>query len=65
MSPSAVPVIKHIIRGSQAAEMRALCEEVLASTSARDASALVVAAMRRRFPEHLRHGGGAASEGDD
>ncbi|MBK8266029.1 MAG: phosphoenolpyruvate--protein phosphotransferase [Nannocystis sp.] len=65
MSPSAVPVIKHIIRGSQAAEMRALCEEVLASNSARDASALVVAAMRRRFPEHLRHGGGAASEGDD
>ena len=59
MSPSAVPVIKHIIRGSQAAEMRALAEAVLAAPRARDAGELVLAAMHERFPEHLRHGGGA------
>ncbi|HRI08646.1 MAG TPA: hypothetical protein PKW35_12570, partial [Nannocystaceae bacterium] len=64
MSPSAVPVIKHIIRGSTATEMRALADAVLASTRARDAVEKVVAAMRSRFPEHLRHGGGEVGEGE-
>lgn len=63
MQPSAIPVIKHIIRSSHSAEMKALAEQVLATHSAREAEELVLAAMRARFPEHLRHGGGEGSEG--
>lgn len=65
MSPSAIPVIKHILRGSTAAEMRALAAEVLQTSDGRVADELVLAAMRARFPEHLRHGGGrSAVEGE-
>ncbi|HGG58111.1 MAG TPA: phosphoenolpyruvate--protein phosphotransferase, partial [Nannocystis exedens] len=66
MSPSAVPVIKNIIRGSSVAEMDALTARVLETKTAREASQLVLEAMHARFPEHLQHGGGRDSvqEGD-
>ncbi|HGG57491.1 MAG TPA: phosphoenolpyruvate--protein phosphotransferase, partial [Nannocystis exedens] len=66
MSPSAVPVIKNIIRGSSAAEMDALTARVLETKTAREANQLVLEAMHARFPEHLQHGGGRDSvqEGD-
>ncbi len=65
MSPSAVPVIKNIIRGSSVAEMDALTARVLGTKTAREANHLVLEAMQVRFPEHLQHGGGrAVQEGD-
>jgi phosphotransferase system enzyme I (PtsI) len=63
MHPSAIPVIKHIIRSSKSDEMKALADAVLAVDSARDAEEIVLATMRARFPEHLRHGGGEGEGG--
>ncbi len=61
MSPSAVPVIKHIIRGSSSTEMAELTARVLCTKTASEASELVLEVMRERFPEHLKHGGGRSS----
>lgn len=61
MSPSAVPVIKHIIRGSSSTEMAELTARVLCTKTASGASELVLEVMRERFPEHLKHGGGRSS----
>ena len=58
MHPSAIPVIKHIIRTSRSDEMRELADKVLACESASEAEEVVLTTMRARFPEHLRHGGG-------
>ena len=58
MHPSAIPVIKHIIRTSRSDEMRELADKVLACESASEAEEVVLTTMRVRFPEHLRHGGG-------
>ena len=58
MHPSAIPVIKHIIRTSRSDEMRALADRVLGCESASEAEDIVLTTMRARFPEHLRHGGG-------
>lgn len=63
MHPSAIPVIKHIIRSSQTDEMKALAERVLQVDSASEAEEIVLATMRARFPEHLRHGGGEGEGG--
>jgi phosphotransferase system enzyme I (PtsI) len=63
MHPSAIPVIKHIIRSSKSDEMKALADAVLAVHSAREAEEIVLATMRARFPEHLRHGGGEGEGG--
>lgn len=63
MHPSAIPVIKHIIRSSKSDEMKALADAVLAADSAREAEEIVLATMRARFPEHLRHGGGEGEGG--
>lgn len=63
MHPSAIPVIKHIIRTSRSDEMRALADRVLECDSASEAEEIVLATMRARFPEHLRHGGGEAEGG--
>ncbi|MCA9658098.1 MAG: phosphoenolpyruvate--protein phosphotransferase [Myxococcales bacterium] len=67
MSPSALPVIKHIIRQSSAAEMDALTAAVLEARTAREADEIVLEVMRERFPEHLKHGGGRSAlvEEDD
>ena len=59
MHPSAIPVIKNIIRSSTSAEMKALAERALQAQSGKEAEELVFAAMHARFPEHLLHGGGA------
>lgn len=58
MHPSAIPVIKNIIRSSELAEMEALAREVLETEDVADAERAVLRVMRARFPEHLEHGGG-------
>jgi phosphoenolpyruvate-protein phosphotransferase (PTS system enzyme I) len=58
MHPSAIPVIKNIIRGSSLEDMRRLAEEVLAADDVDQAERAVLREMRARFPEHLEHGGG-------
>lgn len=58
MHPSAIPVIKNIIRASDISEMEALAQEVLAYEDVSDAERAVLRVMRARFPEHLEHGGG-------
>lgn len=58
MHPSAIPVIKNIIRGSDHAEMVDLAQKVLEFEDVADAERLVLRTMRARFPEHLDHGGG-------
>lgn len=58
MHPSAVPVIKNIIRSSDLPQMEALAAEVLGVEDVSDAERIVIKAMRERFPEHLEHGGG-------
>lgn len=58
MHPSAVPVIKNIIRASDFGEMKALADRVLACEDVDDAERAVISTMRGRFPEHLQHGGG-------
>lgn len=60
MHPSAIPVIKNIIRSSDHADMVALAEQVLELEDVADAERLVLREMRARFPEHLDHGGGQA-----
>lgn len=57
MHPSAVPVIKNIIRGSASEEMQALAGRVLEAPDAETAEAIVRETMASRFSEHLRHGG--------
>ncbi|MEM7151854.1 MAG: phosphoenolpyruvate--protein phosphotransferase [Myxococcota bacterium] len=58
MHPSAIPVIKNIIRSSDIQEMEALAERVLAAPDVDEAERLVLSVMSERFPEHLEHGGG-------
>ena len=65
MHPSAIPVIKSIIRASDTAEMRKLAQEVLKVEDDEDAERLVLRTMEARFPEHLRHGGGEGGESVD
>ena len=64
MHPSAIPVIKNIIRQSTAVEMKALAERLMQEESGRRAEQIVLEAMRGRFAEHLLHGGGQAADGD-
>ncbi|MEM9458767.1 MAG: phosphoenolpyruvate--protein phosphotransferase [Myxococcota bacterium] len=58
MHPSAIPVIKNIIRSSEIQEMESLAQQVLEAPDVDDAERMVLAVMRERFPEHLQHGGG-------
>jgi len=58
MHPSAIPVIKNIIRGSSLPEMEALARDVLDAEDVDEAEAMVLEVMQARFPEHLLHGGG-------
>lgn len=58
MHPSAIPVIKNIIRSSDYEDMVSLVGEVLEVEDVDDAERLVLGKMRTRFPEHLDHGGG-------
>lgn len=58
MHPSAIPVIKNIIRSSDYEDMVSLVGEVLEVEDVDDAERLVLGKMRARFPEHLDHGGG-------
>lgn len=58
MHPSAIPVIKNIIRSSDLADMKALADAVLEFEDVADAERKVLKLMRARFPEHLDHGGG-------
>ncbi|MBV1861872.1 MAG: phosphoenolpyruvate--protein phosphotransferase [Nannocystaceae bacterium] len=58
MHPSAIPVIKNIIRSSDYDDMVSLVSEVLELEDVDDAERLVLGKMRARFPEHLDHGGG-------
>lgn len=58
MHPSAIPVIKNIIRGSTLSDMESLAREVLDFEDADDAERRVLEIMESRFPEHLLHGGG-------
>jgi len=58
MHPSAIPVIKNIIRGSTLSDMESLAREVLDADDADDAERRVLEIMESRFPEHLLHGGG-------
>jgi phosphoenolpyruvate-protein phosphotransferase (PTS system enzyme I) len=64
MHPSAIPVIKNIIRSSDIKEMEALAEQVLDVSDADEAEAMVLSVMRQRFPEHLQHGGGQPLHGE-
>ncbi len=59
MNPSAIAVVKDIIRASSSEDMRQLAERVLAARSAVEAEAVVYETMHARFPEHLEHGAGA------
>jgi len=65
MHPSAIPVIKNIIRASSSEEMKALAERALQAQSGKQAEELVFTAMHARFPEHLLHGGGQGVGGGD
>ncbi len=58
MNPSAIPVIKNIIRSSEIPQMEALAQQVLEAPSIDEAERLVLEVMREHFPEHLEHGGG-------
>jgi phosphotransferase system enzyme I (PtsI) len=58
MHPSAIPVIKNLIRGSSLSEMEAMARQVLDAEDADDAERVVLEAMASKFPEHLQHGGG-------
>lgn len=58
MHPSAIPVIKNIIRSSDISEMEELAQRVLAAPDVDEAERLVLSVMSERFPEHLEHGGG-------
>jgi len=58
MHPSAIPVIKNIIRASDLGEMQDQARQVLAADDVAQAERAVIATMRARFPEHLQHGGG-------
>lgn len=58
MQPTAIPVIKNIIRASELAEMQGLATEVLEATDVDAAERSVIDVMRARFAEHLDHGGG-------
>jgi phosphoenolpyruvate-protein phosphotransferase (PTS system enzyme I) len=58
MHPSAIPVIKNIIRSSSLSDMEALAREVLDADDADDAEQRVLSVMTERFAEHLLHGGG-------
>ena len=58
MHPSAIPVIKNIIRGSERGHMKELADAVLKVGDVADAERLVLRVMRSKFPEHLEHGGG-------
>jgi phosphoenolpyruvate-protein phosphotransferase (PTS system enzyme I) len=64
MHPSAIPVIKNIIRSSDIKEMEALADKVLDVSDADEAEAMVLEVMRERFPEHLQHGGGQPLRGE-
>jgi len=57
MHPSAIPVVKNIVRQSSFDEMKALAEQVVAASSGREAEALVREVVAPRFREHLEHGG--------
>jgi len=59
MHPSAIPVIKDLIRGSKASDMHVLAQEVLGARSAFEAERIVFETMHANFPEHLEHGGGS------
>ncbi len=50
MSSSSIPSVKRVIRGTTAADCRALAEGALACSSYRDVDALVRAWMTERFP---------------
>jgi phosphotransferase system enzyme I (PtsI) len=65
MHPSAIPLIKNLIRESSLREMEALAGEVMAASDADQAEALVAAAVGARFPEHLEHRSGARQPGRD
>ncbi len=64
MHPSAIPVIKNIIRSSDIKEMEALAQQVLEVSDVDEAEQIVLAVMRERFPEHLLHGGGQPLHGE-
>lgn len=64
MHPSAIPVIKNIIRSSDIAEMELLAQLVLEAPDVDEAERLVLDVMRERFPEHLQHGGGQRLRGE-
>ncbi len=66
MHPSAIPVIKSIIRESETEEMVALAERVLACGDDEETERMVLETMGNRFPEHLLHGGAqSAVEADE
>ncbi len=56
--PSAIPVLKSLVRQSDIREMTELAARVLASPTAAQSQVMVLEAMRARFSEHLRHGPG-------
>lgn len=64
MHPSAIPVIKNIIRSSDLTEMEALSQQVLEAADVDEAERMVLGVMRERFPEHLLHGGGQPLHGE-
>ncbi len=59
MHPSAIPVIKDLIRRSSGEDMKKLAAQVLKARSAFEAERIVFETMHARFPEHLDHGGGS------
>ncbi len=68
MHPSAIPVIKDLIRRSSAEDMQRLANQVLEVHSAFEAERIVFETMHARFPEHLEHGSGSVIlrvDGDD
>lgn len=64
MHPSAIPVIKSIIRASDTSEMMELAAKCLQTEDAEEAERIVMARMQERFPEHLQHGGGQVLDQD-
>jgi phosphotransferase system enzyme I (PtsI) len=62
MNPTAIPVVKSVLRSSPTAEARSLARDVLAKATVGDVERVVWEAMSARFPEHVLKGDAPGAE---
>ncbi|HJZ86404.1 MAG TPA: phosphoenolpyruvate--protein phosphotransferase [Polyangia bacterium] len=56
MNPTAIPIVKSVLRSSTASEARALAEEVMRKATVGEIERVVWETMSARFPEHILKG---------